>query len=94
MHEVIMGQSEIGIDVDLDPDAPWWQTLLKVLLVVAAAVAAVALLVSFTGVTLGMIWTAVKAVGTFLAASGLTSVIVVGSTVAAASSLLASRICG
>ena len=94
MHEVIMGQSEIGIDVDLDPDNPWWQTLLKVLLVIAAAVAVVALIVAFTPATLSAIWGAVKAVGTFLAASGLTSVIVVGSTVAAASSLLASRIFG
>lgn len=87
-----MGQSEIGIDVDLDPDTPWWQTLLKVLLVVAAAVAVVALIVTFTPATLSIIWGAVKTAGTFLAATGLTSVIAVGGTVAAASSLLASRI--
>lgn len=87
-----MGQSEIGIDVDLDPDTPWWQTLLTILAVIAVAVAVVALVVSFTSVTLAVIWGAIKTAGTFLAASGLTSVIAVGGTVVAASSLMASRI--
>lgn len=92
MHEVIMGQSEIGIDVDLDPDTPWWQTLLKVLAVIVAGVAIIALIVTLTPATLAAIWGAVKAAGTFLAASGLTSMIAVGGVVVAASSLLASRI--
>lgn len=88
-----MGQSEIGIDVDLDPDSPWWETLLKVLAVIAVGVAIIALIATL-GPGLAAIWTGIKAVGTFLAASGLTSVIVVGGAVVAASSLLASRIFG
>ena len=43
---MVMGQSEIGIDVDLDPDTPWWQTLLKVLAVVAAGVAIIAIIIA------------------------------------------------
>lgn len=41
MHEVILEQSEIGIDVDLDPESEWWQTLLKVLAVIAVCVGAI-----------------------------------------------------
>lgn len=91
MHEVIMGQSEVGINVDLDPETPWWQTLLKILAAVAVGIAAIALFIFAPGV-LAAIWTAIKAIGTFLAATGLTSVLVVGGVVMAASSILASRI--
>lgn len=51
MHEYIMGQSEIGIDIDLDPDTPWWETLLKILAVVAAGIAIIALILTLPRVS-------------------------------------------
>lgn len=33
-----MGQSEIGINVDLDPNTPWWETLVKILAVVIVGI--------------------------------------------------------
>ena len=41
---------------------------------------------------LAALWTAIKAIGTFLAVTGLSSVVAVGTVFYAASSLLASRI--
>ncbi len=38
-----MGQSEIGISVDLDPGGDWWKLLVGVLAVIVAGVAIFAL---------------------------------------------------
>lgn len=91
MHKVIMGQSETGIQIDLDPETDWWDVLVKVLAAVAVGIAAIALFIFAPGV-LAALWTAIKAIGTFLAVTGLSSVVAVGTVFYAASSLLASRI--
>ena len=96
MHDFIMGQSEVGIHIDLDPDTPWYETFLKILAAAVVAIGIIALFI-FAPSTLAGIWTAIKAIGTFLAATGLSSVIVTtGAIVTAvtASSILASRIYG
>lgn len=86
-----MGQSEIGINVDLDPDTPWWQTALKILAAVAVGIAIIALCIAFPGV-MTAIWMFIKTAFTFLAATGLSSVALMGTVIMTASALMSSRI--
>ena len=46
LHDFIMGQSESGVNVDLDPDSPWYVTLFKVLGAIAVGIAAIALVIA------------------------------------------------
>lgn len=86
-----MGQSETGIQVDLDPETDWWDVLVKVLAAVAVGIAAIALFIFAPGV-LAALWVAITKIATVLAVTGLSSVVAVGAVFYAASSLLASRV--
>lgn len=89
MHEVIMGQSEIGISVDLETH--WWENITAIVVAIIAGIALVALFMFAPG-ALAAVWTAVKAAASFLSATGLSKIVVVGTIAYAASSILASRL--
>lgn len=89
MHEVIMGQSEIGINVDLEK--AWWENITAIVVAIIAGIAIVALFIFAPG-ALAAVWTAIKAAATFLSATGFSTIITVGTVLYAASSILASRL--
>lgn len=89
MHEVIMGQSEIGINIDLDNT--WWEKILGIVAAIVVGIAIIALFIAAPG-ALAAVWTAIKAAATFLSTTGLSTIVAVGTVLYAASSILASRL--
>ncbi len=90
LHEAIMGQSEIGIQIDLG--SSWWEKIAGILLAIVVGIAVIGLLIYFAPGAISIIFTALKTVATVLAASGVTSVMAVGGVLVAASALLAERL--
>ena len=89
MHEVIMGQSEIGINVDLEK--AWWENITAIVVAIVAGIALVALFLFAPG-AISPVWAALKVASTYLSATGLSTIIKVGTVLYAASALLASRL--
>ena len=89
LHSNIMGQSEIGFNIDLDEKDPWWKTLVVILV---AVVAAIAVLASFglLAPVFGVIWTVIKTVFSVMSALGITQLLKLGGIWLAADAVLSS----
>ena len=84
-----MGQSEIGINVDLEK--AWWENITAIVVAIVAGIALVALFLFAPG-AIAAVWTAIKAAATILSATGLSTIVVVGTVLYGASAILASRL--
>lgn len=89
LHSNIMGQSEIGFNIDLDEKDPWWKTLVVILIAVVAAIAIIATFGALLPV-FHVIWTVIKTVFSVMSALGITQLLKLGGIWLAADAVLSS----
>ena len=89
LHSNIMGQSEIGFNIDLDEKDPWWKTLVVILVAVVAAIAVLASFGLLAPVFVA-VWTVIKTVFSVMSALGITQLLKLGGIWLAADAVLSS----
>ena len=89
LHSNIMGQSEIGFNIDLDQKDPWWKTLVVILVAVVAAIAVLASFGLLAPVFVA-VWTVIKTVFSVMSALGITQLLKLGGIWLAADAVLSS----